>query len=244
MDILSLNSLHATLLSAYPRIKLEGLSSPLFEQFFQVGLFDFLLLSYANEVQFDNQRTILKCFENCGNFEHFLDYISLEKDERFDEIEQYFTATKVSFPRLLDVLFQAMSIFKNSNNLYQLHLMHIAHNLNSKFLESNPFYWDYVSNYAVNAKVWLDLLNIVTDTLATKQEFDFYSIIAFFQKQMEFFPEHIRESILMNLGIHLKLAIFFPITGYANPTNFINWFKSEVQRKKEQKKSLTLSSAF
>ena len=131
-----------------------------------------------------------------------------------------------------------METFQSFNSLQRQHILHIANTWKPKLLETIPYYFEYICAYVINADVWLYLLDIIVDTLIQNQSEDYYTAFVFFQRQMEHFPEHVQQSIFMNIGLRLGFVLYSPVNNQFDYVAFTNWIAKEIQKKKAQYRAL------
>ncbi|MCI8575704.1 MAG: hypothetical protein HFI09_04465 [Bacilli bacterium] len=223
MQQLSIDERRLSLFRQQKDIYQNKMNSIYFDEFLEIGFMDFLLLSYSNQQAFPNQEYILECFEKGKNYHHFL--------------ELFCTQSKVSMDEFINTLYSAMYTFYSTNLIMRIHMLHITHLWNNDYLASIPCYTDYVFEYAVNAKGWIAELDVIIDTVISQNSKDLFIVSDFFKQQMNYFPENIRHSILINIGLELGIVFFDPKKRLFNEQAFIQWLGEEIKRKKAQQRA-------
>jgi hypothetical protein len=217
MQQLTIDEKRLTLLLHQEEILKEQYNSCYFDEFLKIGFMDFFLLSYSNQECYPKQENIIQCFEKGEDFHYFFDYFCLQ--------------INISMNDLIQTFFQAMQSFYHTNILMRIHMIHMAHSYHQEYLNRMPYYPDYMWEYAINAEGWIQMLNVIIDTIISNQEENLFLVVEFFQQQLEIFPENIRQSILINIGLKLGIVLYHPQT-FFNDSNFCQWLNEEIKKRK------------
>lgn len=224
MKNIVLDQLRSNILLHQDEIKAQMNHSPYFNDFLQIGFLDFFCLTYSNSVSFDHSDTIIGFLEQGEGWEHFF--------------ENFCFQSKISTDQLLTSFFLAMQTFQSFDHLKKIRIMHIVSMANQPLLHTIPYYFEYLCNYAINAEAWIELLDIIISDTAQSNAEDPYIAFAYFLDQIEFFPENIKLSILMTIGLRLEFPIYYPSKNYVDYTFFTDWIINEIEKKKAQKRAI------
>lgn len=193
-----------------------------FYDFLEIGLLDFSLLYFANELQGDKQTILFELYEKSCDITDFF--------------EQFCKQFSLSIKELISILNSAILQFYNANSVMRIHLMHVIQNWPTKLHEKNRFFSEYTWNYVANADGWIELLEVLLNTYIQHKNGEVYLVINYFLKQMEYFPQDIQESILINIGLKLGYSFWNYETKTLNYSVFHDFIVLESEKRKKAQK--------
>lgn len=167
--------------------------SEYFEDFFQSGFLTFLYLTTSNSYHFPKQNIILNIANHSKTFEEFR--------------MSFFSQSAVSYLELLNHFMKSIEIFLQYPIHAQMFFIALACNSNISFLEDLPLFMEDIWSYIVPADHWSLLLEqiILKDFLF--YDINYESIANELLFYMGSYPSYVKESILINLGLHYQINV-------------------------------------